>query len=129
MGILDSLANIFKPIADTIDELHVGEDEKMALENKMAEIQKDVAVKMMDLQVKLSESAANVAIAETKSDSWFTRIYRPAIITGMFLMMVANAFGMLTVPLPDMFVTIFGSAFGVVGIGRSVEKVFKIKGK
>lgn len=127
MSFLDAIGNIFKPISDTIDELHVGEDEKMALENQMAAIQKDVAVKMMDLQVKLSESAANVAVAETKSDSLFTRTYRPVIISGMFLMMVANYFGILPVPLPDMFVTIFGSAFGVIGIGRSVEKVFRVK--
>jgi len=128
MGVLEIIAGLFKPAVDLVDDIITSDEERLILRNKLAAIQKDVAVQMMDLQGQVLSASSKVAIAETKSDSWYTRIYRPAIITGMFFLMCANAFGWLTVPLPDMFIAIFGSAFGVVGISRGVEKVFTIKG-
>ena len=127
MGILSFIADIFSPAADLIDEVVTSDEERMALENELANIKAKVSSEMLELQGKVLEASSKVAVAESQSDSWFTRTYRPMIITGMFILLSANAFGYLEHQLPDLFVQIFGACFGVVGAGRSVEKVFKTK--
>lgn len=130
MSVLSFISSVFKPVTDLVDELHYSGEEKGNIENKRAElknelakIQSDVMTKMLSLEEKVLESSSKVAIAETKSDSWFTRVYRPAIVSGMFILICCNYIGILPVQLPDIFVTIFGSTFGVVSVGRSVEKI------
>ena len=75
------------------------------------------------MQVKMLDSANKLAIAESQSDSIFVKHYRPAIIVSMFLLIVLNYFGVTSRELPSIFVTIFGSCFGVVPIARSAEKI------
>lgn len=134
MSIFSFISEIISPVSNIIDELHVSEEEKLKLRNELANIQAEVTKsqyqleeRIAELQAKLAESASNVAIAESKSDSIFTKTYRPAIITCMFIMISLNSFGILAIPLPDIFISVFGASFGVVALGRSVEKVQRIK--
>ena len=39
MGLFDFIANIFKPAADIVDELHTSDEEKGRLRNELAKIQ------------------------------------------------------------------------------------------
>lgn len=137
MGIFSAIgefvSGIFSPAADLIDEVHTSDEERMKLRNALAEIEHETQQKMIEyettvaeLQAKLMETSSKVAIAESKSDSAFTRLYRPLIITGMFILFCLNSFGILTVALPDMFIQVFGAAFGVLTVGRSVEKIKRI---
>ena len=132
--IFDFIKGILSPVTTIIDELHVSDEERLKLTNELAKIQAEVTQSQLKLeetvaklQAKLAESASNVAIAESKSDSTFTKTYRPAIITGMFIMISLNAFGILAIPLPDIFISVFGASFGVVALGRTAEKVQRIK--
>ena len=122
MSILSFISDIFKPAADLIDDCVTSDEERMKLRNELAKMQSDIQHKMLDLEKAALEASSKVAVAEAKSDSWFTRTYRPAIITAMFVMFCLNAFGLLTVELPDIFIQVFGVAFGVTSAGRSIEK-------
>lgn len=126
MDILGIISGIFKPVADTIDELHTSDEERLKLRNELEAVQAKTVQQFLTLQQATLEASAKVAVAETQSDSWFTRSYRPIIVCGMFLLLCANSFGLLPVPLPDLFTTIFGSVFGITAVGRSVEKVKKL---
>ncbi len=135
-AISDFVAGIFKPAADLIDNVHTSDEERLQLRNEFEKIQASTMKQMveldkkaMDLQAKLTESAAKVAVAESQSDSWFTRTYRPAILTGMFILIALDSFGVLTNSVPPIFTTVFGAAFGVVGVGRTVEKYGRFKSK
>ena len=134
MSIFSFITDIFKPASDIIDELHTSDEEKMKLQNEMAKIQAGTQEQGMklegqiaQLQAKLAEEAAKVAVAESKSDSVFTRTYRPAILSGMFILIALNSFGILTHPVPDIFISVFGAAFGVVGLGRTAEKITRYR--
>lgn len=127
MNILSMISGIFKPAADLVDNLHTSTEEKHQLRNELARIEADLVTKVMEVEAKALEGAQQVAIAETQSESWFTRTYRPAIITGMFLLMAASVFGLTKVQLPESFYMIFGASFGIIGGGRTAEKIFKIK--
>ena len=122
MGLLSFIGDIFKPAADLVDNIHTSEEEKLKLRNILAQIEADVTLKHMELQAKLTEATANVAVAEASSESWFTRNYRPFIITSMFVMIMLESFGVLETELPEIFWNIFAAAFGVMSVGPSILK-------
>jgi len=122
MSILSFISDIFTPVSSLIDDIHTSDEERLKLRNELAKMQSNIQHKMLDLEKTALESNAKIVQAESNSASWFTRTYRPAIITAMFIMFCLNAFGILTVPLPDIFIQVFGIAFGVTSAGRSLEK-------
>ena len=122
MGLLSFIGDIFKPAADVIDKLHTSEAEKLQLRNALAKIEADVMMKHMELQAELTKATAMVAAAEAGSESWFTRNYRPIIISSMFVMIMLESFGVLKTELPEIFWQIFAAAFGVMSVGPSVLK-------
>lgn len=133
MSILDWISGLFEPVAKVVDNVHTSEEEKLELRNALAEIESKVTIKKVELDkevahltAKLAESASKVAVAESQSDNLFTKTYRPAIVTGMFIMISLNSFGLLQIPLPDIFIQVFGASFGIVAIGRDVYKTKRI---
>jgi hypothetical protein len=124
---LSFLSNILSPVSDIIDNVSTTDEERMTLRNELAKIESKLESEAMKLEAKAMEATSRMAVAESKSDSWFTRTYRPAIISGMFVMICLNAFGVIVVPLPDVFTTVFGAAFGITSAGRSVEKYRRLR--
>ena len=108
MNILSWIGDLFTPALGAVDKLITSDAERLELSNKLAQIKADITIKMieydskvLDLQAKLIEATSQVAIAETKSESAFTRLYRPIIISCMFLMICLNYFGLLKIELPE----------------------------
>ena len=122
MGIFSFITDIFKPATDIVDKLHTSDAERMELRNALAKIEADVLKQQMELQAKLSEATSKMAVAEAGSESWFTRNYRPMIITSMFAMIMLEHFGLLKSELPEIFWQIFAASFGVMTVGPSVLK-------
>lgn len=122
MGLFSFIGDIFKPAATLIDNLHTSDAEKLQLRNALARIEADVVIKQMEIQAQLSTAMSNLASAEAGSESWFTRNYRPIIISSMFLMIVGESFGLLKTELPELFWNIFGATFGVMSVAPSIAK-------
>lgn len=121
-------------LSETIDNITTTDEERLQLRNELARIESVVEGKLigleetrLNLQGKLAEAVSKQAAAEALSDSWFTRTYRPAIICGMFGLICASSFGILTHTVPDIFYSAFGATFGIIGTGRTFEKYIKIK--
>lgn len=141
MSILNFIKDLFTPAAKAIDELVTSDEERMKLQVELEKVRASVAERMLeydkqvlDLQSKLLETASNVHIAESKSESAFTRLYRPIIITCMFLLITLNSFGLLKVQLPELFIQVFGAAFGVLTLAPTATKmttaiIDKVKGE
>jgi len=131
MSIIDSIAGfvsgIFKPATELASEYIEDPDKLNEFKTKLSQIEHDTANKLLDLQKEAMESSAKVAVAETQSDNWFTKSYRPIIISGMFVLFVLNSFGLLQVQLPEIFISIFGATFGVTSVSRGLEKITKIR--
>lgn len=129
MSILSMVAGLFTPAANAIDKLVTSDAERLTLRNELAKIEAQVTTKVMELdaeiiksQAKLAEAAAQVAVAEAKSESAFVRLYKPVIISAMFGLIALNSFGFLKEPLPDIFVQVFGAAFGIVSLSPLASK-------
>lgn len=121
----DFVSNIFKPAKELISEAIVDKDLRNQLNTKLAEGEQLIMNKMLEYETKALEESSKVAVAELASDSTFTKLYRPIIISGMFVLLCLDSFGVLTHPLPPLFIQIFGATFGVVSAGRSFEKILR----
>jgi uncharacterized membrane protein YiaA len=131
MSIFESLggliSGIFKPATDLASELILDKDKLVEFKTKLSDIEHRTAALLIQAESKAIEAASKQALAESSSDNTFTKMYRPLIITGMFLLICLDCFGLLNVKLPEIFLTIFGTTFGVTSISRGIEKVTKIR--
>ena len=140
MSILSFISGLFNPVSKIIDKIPTDEG-KMALNNELAKIQAEVQSKMieydtkiLELQGELFKSAATLAAVEANSESWFVRHYKPVIVLGLFILICLDTFGITTFRLPEVFITVFSTAFGVVNLLPAVGKfggaiVDKVGGK
>jgi uncharacterized membrane protein len=130
MSILSFIGSLFSPISNTVNKLSDNKVARAEIEKDLAEIQAKVTQKMLEydekvieLQSKLLDSNAKIQVAESQSQSAFVRLYRPVIISSMFLMIALNSFGVLTNPLPELFIQVFGTAFGVITVAPAATEM------
>ena len=128
-GILSFISGLFGPVSKIVEKIPT-EQGKMELTNQLAKIQSDVQLKLIEYDTKvlqltseLAKSSASLAIAEAGSESWFVRHYKPIIVFGLFVMIVLDTFGITTHRLPEVFISVFGSAFGVLTVAPTVGKM------
>jgi hypothetical protein len=95
----------------------------MALTNELEKIQSEVVNNAIDLQKSEAEMRASIMIADSKSDSWLTRSWRPMVMLGLFALIMLDYFGVSHKSVPEELFEIF--KYGVIGIGggRSAEKI------
>jgi hypothetical protein len=130
MSILGFIGGLFGPITSTVQKLDSNKVLMAQINKELAQIQARVTEKMLEydekvveLQGKLLESNAKIQVAESQSQSAFVRLYRPVIISSMFLMIALNSFGVLTNPLPELFIQVFGTAFGVITVAPAATEM------
>lgn len=120
LGFIKSVFSPIKKVASKISKTSVARKEIdkqiMEIEARVTEKMLEYDGKVVDLQSKLMDANAKISVAESQSKSAFVRLYRPVIISSMFLMIAANSFGWLVQPLPELFIQVFGTAFGVISI-------------
>lgn len=139
MGLLsvikEAASGLVAPALNLVDELHTSDEEKMVMKSQLMKLQQDFELKMFEAENRRMEivqaaslSQHQLMIAETKSESWITKSWRPIAGLG-FVLLLFLVFGKpalqgkaASVQLPDLFwyamLSILGVAFG----GRSFEK-------
>lgn len=130
MSILGFIGGLFAPITSITETLSDNSVAKKQIDKELLKIRANVTEKMLEydskvveLQEKLLESNAKIQVAESQSQSAFVRLYRPVIISSMFLMIVANSLGVLEHPLPELFIQVFGTAFGVISVAPAATEM------
>ena len=128
-GILSFISGLFGPVSKLVEKIPT-EQGKMELTNQLAKIQSDVQLKLIEYDTKvlqltseLAKSSASLAIAEAGSESWFVRHYKPVIVFGLFILICLDAFGLTAFRLPEVFITVFSSAFGILSVSPVIGKV------
>lgn len=110
MSILDLIASLFKPVADTIDELHTSREEKDQALAKLTELKTTLMDRMLAYEAKIIENQSKVIIAEAQGQSWLQRNWRPLLmLTFGFIV----AWNYIFAPLFTWVVALFGSNVGV----------------
>jgi len=127
LEIFSFVKEIFTPAADLIDNLHTSDEEKDTLRNELAKIEQGTTLKVIEYEGKLLEARSSIIMAETKSDAWLVKNWRPMTMLTFTGIVVSYWFGyqptnMSPETLSDVFDLIKIGIGGYV-LGRSGEKI------
>jgi hypothetical protein len=132
------LGAIFEPVANLVDELHTSKEEKEQLKVAILGQQTELAIKVMEYEVKQAEHQKDIIVAEAQGQSWLQRNWRPLIMTtfgaivawnyiiGPLGSWVSSWFGGPAFPALEMtqgFWTLLSIGIGGYIAGRSGEKI------
>lgn len=123
MKALEFLSDIFRPIADLVDNVHTSTEEKLIMRNKFIELQNAITSKYLDLQSQLLTSQTTVITAEANGQSWIQRSWRPITMLTFLVLVVCDSFGLLAFRLSDEAWTLLQIGLGGYVVGRSAEKI------
>ena len=125
MKFLDLIAGIFKPAAELIDELHTSEEERLAQQRKLLEIQAMVLDSSLEYEKEMMTARAEIVNSEAKSEHWITATWRPITMLTFLALAVGDSLGLLATPLRDEAWMLLQIGLGGYVVGRSAEKVIK----
>ena len=125
MRFLDLIAGIFKPAAELIDELHTSEEERLAQQRKLLEIQALVLDSSLEYEKEMMTARAEIVNSEAKSEHWITATWRPITMLTFLALAVGDSLGWLPNPLRDEAWMLLQIGLGGYVVGRSAEKVIK----
>lgn len=131
MGLFDILAGPVKglvgAVGGIIDDLHTSQEEKDEAKLKLAVLEAEYQVQLMQHEATIIAEAGETVRAEIGGDSWLQRSWRPLLML-VFTYIIAHnyvivpVFGITAAEIPpDMWQLLKIGVGGYVG-GRSVEK-------
>ena len=134
MNIFALIGQIFKPAAELIDNLHTSDEERLTAKASMLETQALVMGRALDYENEQLKVRASIINAETKSESWITRSWRPILMLSLAASVLAYWFGLTptdpSTGLSTIPVEIVNRMYSLVEIGvggyiagRSAEKI------
>ena len=133
--ILNWVKELITPVSNLIDDLHTSSEEKLGLRNKLIELEYGFASSVLEFETKKLESEAEVLQAraevikaETTSDSWLTRSWRPIVILSFAALVILRWLGLadvdsLSEELELKLMSIIQIAIGGYILGRAGEKI------
>ena len=129
LEIFSFVKEIFTPAKELIDDIHTSDEERLQLRNVLAKIENDTTLKVIDYEGKLLEAQSSIIMAETQSDSWLVKNWRPLTMLSFVSIVIMYWFGyqpenMSQATIDNVFQLIKIGLGGYV-IGRSGEKIAK----
>ena len=137
MSIFSFLSEIIKPVSDIIDNVSTTEEERLEAKAKLAEVTKDVEIKMLEYSNTLAESRTKVILAEAQG-SWLQKNWRPILMMTTIIILANNyvivpyvsiwtdKVAILELP-GGLWALLTTGTTGYV-VGRTAEKIFKKPG-
>lgn len=126
LSILGFIADIFKPAAELVDELHTSEEETLKIKEAMFKMEQATTLKMMEYESQLLESQTKIISAEATGASWIQRNWRPVTMLTFLVLVVGDSLGILPTPLAPEAWTMLQLGLGGYVVGRSGEKIAKV---
>lgn len=88
MSLLNILGSLLKPATDMIDEVFTNDEERLEAQAKLANITKDVEIKLLEYVNTLAAKRAEVIMAEARG-GWLQRNWRP-ILMMVIIVIIGN---------------------------------------
>ena len=123
MKVLGLIGTIFKPAMEMIDNIHTSEEEKLEKKALLLEIQTKFLTQGLQYEQEQLKQRAQIILAETRSESWITRNWRPITMLTFLSLVVLDQTGQLAFRLADEAWALLQIGLGGYAVGRSVEKV------
>jgi hypothetical protein len=122
-AILGFISNIINPVTEIIDELNTSEEERLAIKQKLFEMQTALSMKVMEYEQQLLKSKADIITAEAQGQSWIQRNWRPITMLTFLALVVFDSLGILANRLAPEAWTLLQIGLGGYVVGRSAEKI------
>lgn len=127
MNPLNFIGDLFKSGGDAIDKISTSDEEKLSLNNVLAEIKAKVEMAYMQLQLEAYKVQMELAKIDAQSDRWFQWTVRPFWTHVCMVMVVLDSIHLITLKEQAwMVITVYT---GGTVITRGVEKMFKAQKK
>lgn len=127
MSLLNLLGDIFEPAAALIDNLHTSKEEKLEAKARMLTVQTEFLAYALDFESKALEAKTSIILAETQSESWVTRNWRPITMLSFVGAILGYWFGLTPDSVPEIAVEwmfdLVKIGLGGYVVGRSAEKI------
>ena len=130
LGLITTALNLFGPSISKVIEKVIPDADKRA------ELDREIKLAMLEQQDEFNKTAADIVLAEAKSEFWLTANWRPllmiiiiGIVAWNYLFVgIALTFGVDVMPLdlPDQLWTLLQIGVGGYVVGRSGEKMTKM---
>lgn len=125
IGVTDLIANIFKPAAKLVDDLHTSDEERLTAKSKMLEVQAAAMQQVFDYETQALTARANIVNSEASSENWIASSWRPITMLTFMVLAVGDSLGLLATPLRDEAWMLLQLGLGGYVVGRSGEKIAK----
>ena len=127
MSFLGFLGGAIKPLAGLVDDLHTSDDERGALKIALETLHNSMASEGLKYEQAIAEAKASIIVAETKSESWITRSWRPITMLTFVALIVMISTGLMDTDalaaVPTQLWTLITIGIGGYMGGRSAEKI------
>ena len=123
IGVTDLIANIFKPAANLVDELHTSDEERLDAKSKMLEVQAAAMQQVFDYETQALTARANIVNSEASSGNLLASSWRPITMLTFLVLAVGDSLGLLATPLRDEAWMLLQLGLGGYVVGRSGEKI------
>ena len=123
IGVTDLIANIFKPAANLVDELHTSDEERLTAKSKMLEVQAAAMQQVFDYETQALTARANIVNSEASSGNLLASSWRPITMLTFLVLAVGDSLGLLASPLRDEAWMLLQLGLGGYVVGRSGEKI------
>lgn len=123
IGVTDLIANIFKPAASLVDELHTSDEERLNAKSKMLEVQAAAMQQVFDYETQALTARANIVNSEASSGNLLASSWRPITMLTFLVLAVGDSLGLLATPLRDEAWMLLQLGLGGYVVGRSGEKI------
>jgi len=123
IGVTDLIANIFKPAANLVDELHTSDEERLTAKSKMLEVQAAAMQQVFDYETQALTARANIVNSEASSGNLLASSWRPLTMLTFLVLAVGDSLGLLASPLRDEAWMLLQLGLGGYVVGRSGEKI------
>jgi hypothetical protein len=123
IGVTDLIANIFKPAANLVDELHTSDEERLTAKSKMLEVQAAAMQQVFDYETQALTARANIVNSEASSTNLLASSWRPLTMLTFLVLAVGDSLGLLATPLRDEAWMLLQLGLGGYVVGRSGEKI------
>lgn len=123
IGVTDLIANIFKPAAKLVDDLHTSDEERLTAKSKMLEVQAAAMQQVFDYETQALTARANIVNSEASSGNLLASSWRPLTMLTFLVLAVGDSLGLLATPLRDEAWMLLQLGLGGYVVGRSGEKI------
>lgn len=122
---LDFISDAIDSVGNAIDSIFTSDEERGEIEVKLKtvkldleKLKHDLLTKGIELEGKVIEANAKIAIAEQQSGSWISKNWRPICSLSSFILL--SLMGFKVIEFNEFLATIFGSMIGYHGVLRSL---------